>query len=86
MQRGDAIEAPAGQQRLLVQGLKGYTQQHRRLSKQRRRYKIPHRFPGGAGDLVLAGGLVHGPLLTNLECTLSLFKETAAPLNKAPAS
>ena len=86
MQRGDAIEAPAGQQRLLVQGLKGYTQQQRRLSKQRRRYKIPHRFPGGAGDLVLAGGLVHGPLLTNLECTLSLFKETAAPLNKAPAS
>jgi hypothetical protein len=84
-QRGDAIEATAGQQRLLVQGLKGSRQHHRRLSKQWRQYEIPHRFPGGAGDLVTAGGLApHGPPLTNLEYTLSLFKGTAAPLNKAP--
>ena len=61
-QGGDTIQAAAGQQRLLVQGLQGSSQHHRRLRGQRRRHEGPHRFPGGAGDLVVAGGLTpHGP-------------------------
>jgi hypothetical protein len=51
-QGGDTIQAATGQQRLLVQGLKGSSQHHWRIRGQRRRHESPHRFPGGAGDLV----------------------------------
>ena len=51
------------QQRLLVQSLQGSGQHQWRLRRQRRRHERPHRFPGGAGDLVVAGGLAsHGTL------------------------
>ena len=58
---GNTIQTATGQQRLFVQSLKGSSQHYRRIRGQRRWHESLHRFAGGAGGYLVAGGLTpHG--------------------------
>ena len=68
-----------------MQSLKGSRQLHWRIRGQRRWHESLYRFTGGAGDLVVAGGLTpHGTTPSSLEYALSLLKEEVIPLNSLP--